>query len=54
MQERWNKLMVLIFFGALRPKFLKAQLNMIDNSTLKSLGIFTTSYVKLFLSSHRI
>ena len=37
MYERWNKLMVLVFLRALCPEFLKAQPNMIDNSTVKSL-----------------
>jgi len=37
MQKRWNKLMVLVFLGALRSKFLKARQNVISSSTIKSL-----------------
>jgi len=37
MQERWNKLMVLVFLGALRPNFLKARLNVIGGFIVKSL-----------------
>jgi len=53
MQERWNKLMVLIFLRALRSEFSKDQPNVIGSFTIKS-RIPTTSYVKLFLRSHRI
>jgi len=37
MQERWNKLMVLVFLGALHSEFSKARPNVIDSSTVKSL-----------------
>ena len=37
MQKRWNKLMVLVFLGALRSKFSKARQNVISSSTVKSL-----------------
>ena len=37
MQERWNKLMVLVFLGALHSEFSKAPPNVIDSSTVKSL-----------------
>jgi len=36
MQERWNKLKILVFLGALRSEFSKALTNVIDNSTVKS------------------
>ena len=35
MQERCNKLMVLDFLGALRPKFSKARPNVIGSSIVK-------------------
>ena len=37
MHERGNKLMVLVFLGALRPEFLKSRQNVIGNSIVKSL-----------------
>jgi len=36
MQERWNKLIVLVFLRALRPEFSKAHPNVIGSSTVKS------------------
>ena len=39
MQERWNKLMVLVFLGALRPQFSKTWSNVIDS--------FTTSHLRI-------
>jgi len=52
MQERWNKLIVLVFLGALRSEFLKSRPNVIGNSI--HLRIPITSYTKLFLRNHRI
>ena len=37
MQKRWNKLMVLVFLGALRPEFLKARANVVDSSIIELL-----------------
>ena len=35
MHERGNKLMVLVFLGALRPEFLKSRPNVIGSSIVK-------------------
>jgi len=37
MHERWNKLIVLVFLGALHPEFLKARSNVIVNSIVEPL-----------------
>ena len=46
--------MVLVFLRELHPEFSKARPDMIDSLLSSQLRISTTSYMKMFLRSHRI